>query len=129
MCLCVVLKEPMQKNRLSLTRTRIKKVHAHTATRKGYTVTSASDGMSALDLFKANPGIFDLIVTDQSMPRMSGTDLTREIRALKYDIPILLSTGHLGIEDKEEYSGIGITDFIQKPWTADELIARIQELD
>ncbi len=97
-------------------------------TRKGFTVTGASDGKLALALFKANPDEFDLIVTDQSMPKMSGSELTRELRNSKSDVPIILSTGRLGAEDQKEFKDIGITSFIQKPWTADELITKIQEI-
>ncbi len=98
-------------------------------TRKGFKVDSASDGTQALELFKANPGKYDLIVTDQSMPKMSGVELTKAIRDSRSDIPIILSTGQLGIEDEKDFKNIGITAFIQKPWTAEELIERIQELD
>ena len=70
-------------------------------TRKGFKVDSASDGTQALELFKANPGKYDLIVTDQSMPRMSGIDLTKAIRKDNSDIPIILSTGQLGAENKK----------------------------
>ena len=97
-------------------------------TRKGFKVDSASDGKQALELFKANPGKYELIVTDQSMPKMSGVELTQAIRKTDPDIPIILSTGQLGIEDAKEFKNIGITAFIQKPWTANELMTRIQEL-
>ncbi len=97
--------------------------------RKGYKVDSASDGTQALELFMANPGKYNLIVTDQSMPKMSGVELTQAIRNTKSDIPVILSTGHLGIEEEQGFKDIGITGFIQKPWTAEELIERIQALD
>ena len=95
----------------------------------GFDVDSAPDGHQALELFKANNGKYDLIVTDQSMPKMSGVELTQAIRNTNPEIPIILSTGHLGVEEEQGFKDIGITAFIQKPWTADELIARIQELD
>ncbi len=98
-------------------------------TRRGFNVECAANGKQALELFKADPGKYDLIVTDQSMPKMSGVELTKAIRNTKSDIPIILSTGQLGIEDEKEFKNIGITAFIQKPWTAEELITRIQELD
>jgi len=97
--------------------------------RKGFKVDSASDGTQALELFKANPGKYDLIVTDQSMPKMSGVELTKAIRRDNSEIPIILSTGHLGMEEEKGLKDISITAFIQKPWTAEELIRRIQELD
>lgn len=97
--------------------------------RKGLSVQIASDGKHALDLFKANPENFDLIVTDQSMPRMSGVDLIKEIRALPSDIPIIFSTGHLGLSNEKEFGDIGITSILRKPWSAKELLAQIQKLD
>jgi len=98
-------------------------------TRKGFLVTSAADGKQALEIFKANPGKFDVIVTDQSMPKLSGSELTKEVRNSQSDIPIILSTGRLGAEDLKEFKDIGITSFIHKPWIVNELIERIQELD
>ncbi len=97
--------------------------------RKGFYVDNAADGKQALELFKANPGKYDLIVTDQSMPKMSGVQLTQAIRHTQSNIPIILSTGQLGIDDEKEFKNVGITAFIQKPWTAEELIEKIQELD
>jgi len=97
--------------------------------RKGFAVESASDGKNAFDLFTANPNKYNLIVTDLSMPIMSGIELCQAIRASGSDIPIMLSTGQLDIEDQQEYANIGITKSIQKPWTAEELVAQIQEID
>jgi len=97
--------------------------------REGFAVESASDGQKAFDLFKANPNKYNLIVTDLSMPIMSGIELCQAIRASGSDIPIMLSTGHLDIEDQQKYENIGITKSIQKPWTANELIANIQEIE
>ncbi len=96
--------------------------------RKGFAVQSTSDGQKAFDLFQANPNKYNLIVTDLSMPIMSGIELCQAIRASGSDIPIMLSTGHLDIEDQKEYESVGITKSIQKPWTAEELISSIQEI-
>ena len=98
-------------------------------TSKGFTVTCAPDGKMALDLYRAAPDNFDVIVTDQSMPEMTGTELSQAIRSLKSNISIILSSGELGIQDKEKVRGLGITAFIQKPWTTDQLIKVIQGLD
>ncbi len=98
-------------------------------TSEGWNAEVSKDGKEALAMFKANIQKFDLIITDQSMPEMTGIALTRKIRTLDRTVPILLSTGELGIDEKREFRGTGITGFIQKPWTADELIARIREID
>jgi len=94
-------------------------------TEKGFAVECLSDGEQALKFFKANPDKYDLIVTDQSMLKMSGTDFSREIRKSGSNIPILLSTGHFDVESKKEYQNMGISGIIQKPWTVDELMERI----
>ena len=97
--------------------------------RKGFAVESASDGQKAFDLFMTDPNKYNLIVTDLSMPIMSGIELCQAIRATGSNIPIMLSTGHLDIEDQKEYENVGITKSIKKPWTAEELIGQIHQLD
>lgn len=95
----------------------------------GFRVDSAANGKQALELCSTNPEKYDLIVTDLSMPHMSGVEMSQAIRKLGSNIPIILSTGHLRSEDKQEYLEIGITDFIQKPWSAEVLIERINTLE
>lgn len=96
---------------------------------KGCHVEEASDGIQALSRFEANPKGFDLIVTDLSMPNMTGTELAIEIRKLDSSIPIILSTGHLETGEQDEYRESGISDRIKKPWTIDQCKdQRIQNL-
>ena len=94
----------------------------------GFSVDTAEDGQRALALFKTNPNKYDLIITDQSMPKFSGIELTNEVRKSGSEIPILMSSGQLGMEDIKGYKKSGITTFIQKPWTARELIKEIESL-
>ena len=96
--------------------------------RDGFQIDLAQDGEEALLLFKQNPEKYDLVVTDLSMPNMSGIDLTQEIRKTDKKIPILLSTGHMELEDEHTYSNSGISHFIQKPWTAIELRKKIIQI-
>ena len=56
-------------------------------------VTTALSGREALEIFTEAPDRFDLIITDQTMPRMTGTDLAREILNIRPEIPILVCTG------------------------------------
>ena len=65
--------------------------------RMGIDVESAANGAEALQLFQINPGKYDLVVTDQSMPKMSGVELTKAIRKDNPEVPIILSTGQLGL--------------------------------
>ena len=61
--------------------------------RLGYDVTSETDSSSALEIFRSKPGEFDLIITDFTMPNLTGIDLSKEIRRIRPDIPIILCTG------------------------------------
>ena len=94
----------------------------------GFSVDAAEDGQRALELFNKNQLKYDLIITDQSMPKVSGVELTNEVRKSGSEIPILMSSGQLGMEDIKGYQKAGITTFIQKPWTATELIKVLEEL-
>ena len=98
------------------------------ARRGGWSIDCAGDGMEGLELFKLNPAKYDLIVTDLSMPKMSGTELAREIRKFDGTIPIILSTGHVSDEDQQNFDAAGITRIIRKPWLTGQLIQLIQEL-
>ncbi len=96
--------------------------------RKGFEVDAASEGDQALELFKSEPGKYDYLVTDLSMPGISGSEMAQEIRKSGSDLPIILSTGHIEFDDKEKYTSMGVTDFIQKPWAVDELLVLLQRV-
>ena len=59
----------------------------------GYDVTPETDSLRALEIFRSRPGEFDLIITDYTMPNLTGIDLSKEIRRIRPDIPIILCTG------------------------------------
>ena len=61
--------------------------------RLGYNVTPETDSLRALEIFRSRPGEFDLIITDYTMPNLTGIDLSKEIRRIQPDIPIILCTG------------------------------------
>ncbi len=96
---------------------------------KDFIVDSASNGKQALDLFKNDPDKYDLIISDLSMPKMSGDELCQAIRKTGSEIPFILSTGHLGVEEQEEVKSYGITAMIKKPWTSVELIDAIRSIN
>jgi len=61
--------------------------------RLGYEVTSSNDPIQALHAFEEDPGAWDAVVTDQTMPGMAGTDLAERIKAIRPDCPVVLYTG------------------------------------
>jgi PAS domain S-box-containing protein len=89
--------------------------------RMGYHVTGFNDAQDALEAFTAAPQDFDLVLTDLSMPGMSGMDVSRQILQIRPDIPVLLATGYVRTEDVEEARAIGIREVIWKPQTIGEM--------
>ncbi len=80
-----------------------------------YNVTAATNGTEALSLFLQRTGRFDLVVTDYTMPKMTGADLAREIRQIRPDLPIILCTGFNERISMESIKEIGITELMRKP--------------
>jgi PAS domain S-box-containing protein len=96
--------------------------------RRGYRVSGFTDAISALKQFRENPGDFDAVVTDLSMPGMSGFELTEEIHRTRAEIPVLLTSGYLQAEDQEKAEKLGIRETIQKPATADRLAGALERI-
>jgi PAS domain S-box-containing protein len=89
--------------------------------RSGYKVTGCDGPLEGLETFRNSPDSFDVVVTDLSMPQMSGFDVARELQAIRPDIPILMTSGYVRAEDREAARACGIRDVILKPDTVDEL--------
>ena len=96
--------------------------------RLGYTVTTASSPAEALKLFQATPEKFDLVITDMTMPDMTGDKLAQKLIEIRSDIPIILCTGFSELITKEMAVKIGIRDFLMKPLTARTLAQTIRNV-
>lgn len=83
--------------------------------RFGYEVDGTTNGMEALELFKAKPDQFDLIITDMTMPHMTGYQLSRQLLEIRPDIPIVLCTGFHEKVSEETTKEIGIREIVMKP--------------
>ncbi len=81
----------------------------------GYKVFAHTDSHDLLQAFKSAPHDFDLIVTDMTMPKMTGMDLSQQILAIRPDMPIILCTGYSALIDKEKALATGISEYIMKP--------------
>ena len=92
-----------------------------TLKRLGYLVSGYTDPAKALQAFRSRPRDFDVVVTDLSMPGMSGADLARELLEIRGDVPIVMTSGHVRPEDAEAAKQLGIRDVILKPNTVEEL--------
>jgi PAS domain S-box-containing protein len=83
--------------------------------RLGYEVVSRTSPIEALELFKAKPGHFDVVITDQTMPGMTGDALARELMNIRPGIPVIICTGYSQAIDAERAATIGIKAFVMKP--------------
>ncbi len=94
----------------------------------GYKVTATTDGMEALDLFRTSPEKFDLIVTDMTMPRLTGETLARECLRIRPAIPIILCTGFSELITEEKAKKAGIRGYIMKPLLVSDLAKTIRNV-
>lgn len=94
-------------------------------TRLGYVVTGCDRAAGALEMVRAAPGDFDLVLTDLSMPGMSGLDLSSQIRAIRPDLPVILTTGFAGTLAPDAASTHGICEVLLKPVSPANLGAAI----
>ncbi|MBF0398833.1 MAG: response regulator [Desulfobacterales bacterium] len=81
----------------------------------GYTVTIKTDANEALEQFQKDPTIFDLLITDQTMPKMTGDEFAKKSLKIRPDIPIILYTGYSSVISQDEAKKIGIKKFVLKP--------------
>jgi CheY-like chemotaxis protein len=96
--------------------------------RFGYRVTPRTSSVEALELLKAKPDEFDLVITDMTMPNMSGFELTKEIITLRPDMPIILCTGFSETITEASAKAAGIRAFLMKPVTLDDLTRTVREV-
>ena len=82
--------------------------------------------MEALDIFKADPNRFDLVITDYTMPRLTGLELARELLRLRSDIPIILCTGYSDAVSPEQAKAAGIREFLMKPLSKSEMAEAVR---
>jgi CheY-like chemotaxis protein len=81
----------------------------------GYDVTVDGSAEAALERFRGDPARFDLVITDQTLPRMSGDELTLALLAIRPDLPILICTGYSARLDEQEARAIGARALLPKP--------------
>jgi len=95
--------------------------------RLGYTVSAHTTTSAALAEFAATPGAFDLVVSDQTMPHMTGLELAARLRAMRPDVPIVLMTGFSQQLDRARARADGIASVVMKPYTLAKLAQAASE--
>lgn len=94
----------------------------------GYHVVVRTSSAEALEAFRAHPGQFDLVITDMTMPRITGVKLAEEMLCIRPDIPIILCTGFSPSINEEEALKIGIRAFIMKPISIEQIAKTIRHV-
>jgi signal transduction histidine kinase/ActR/RegA family two-component response regulator len=94
----------------------------------GYRVTVRTNSLEALTTFKNQPDAFDLVITDQTMPGITGIDLAREMLQIRPNLPIILCTGHSNLVSAENARSMGIREFAQKPLTRKDIAGIIRKV-
>lgn len=96
--------------------------------RSGYQVTGFSDAVQALQTLRERPWDFDVIVTDLSMPVMSGFHVASAIREIREDLPVVVTSGYVRAEDRETARKIGVRELVLKPDTVEELAGVLEKV-
>ncbi len=93
----------------------------------GYEVTAAVSGAEALSLFAANPDAYDLVITDQTMPHMTGVELAAEITGIRPGVPVILCSGFSDAVSEKRLGNSGVYDLLPKPADMQELKIAIEK--
>lgn len=94
--------------------------------RSGYEVISAEDGQAAVEVFQAHDGPIDVVILDITMPRLSGIEAARQIRALDANVKIMISSGYEASTATSNVEEGVISGFLQKPFTPNDLRTAVQ---
>ncbi len=93
----------------------------------GYTVFLAENGERGLELFRRNPQSVDCVLLDATMPGLSGEETLIEMKAVRPDVPVILSSGFGELEMLRKFDGRGLAGFIQKPYKSSSLLRKIKD--
>ncbi len=96
--------------------------------RFGLTVLTASDGREALEIFKERPDDITCVILDLTMPHMDGEEAFRELRKIRRDVRVIMSSGYNEQEITHRFPGQGPDGFIQKPYQLDNLAVKLKEV-
>jgi CheY-like chemotaxis protein len=89
--------------------------------RIGYRVSGFTEPQEALQAFAAAPTSYDAVITDLSMPGLSGTDFAKQILQLRSDVPVIMTSGYVRTQDRDTALEAGVRELVLKPNTVEEL--------
>ncbi len=106
----------------------VRKISERMLTLSGLDVVLACDGREALDIFKADPDRFSLVLLDLTMPHMGGEETFKELQKLRPDVPVVLMSGYNQQDVLVNFHTKGLASFLQKPFTIDTLRAVLRNV-
>jgi PAS domain S-box-containing protein len=104
------------------------KVNQKRLEKRGYQVTAMTDSVKALEKFTSQPDSFDMLITDQTMPGLTGAQLSRAVLEIKPSMLIIMCTGHSDTVSEEKALASGIKKYVLKPLYGNELLDAVQEV-
>jgi len=93
---------------------------------EGFAVDEAYDGTTGLEMALVNDGEYDLLLVDWMLPGISGIEICRQVRKNKSQVPVIFLTARDTVQDTVFALGMGANDYIKKPFSFEELLARIR---
>jgi PAS domain S-box-containing protein len=94
----------------------------------GYRLTVTTNSEEALKLFHVDPDAFDLVITDQTMPKITGVELSKRLRDIRSDIPVVLCTGYNEMVTQGKLNAAGINEYLIKPVQWNEIAGTVRRL-
>jgi DNA-binding NtrC family response regulator len=94
----------------------------------GYEVVTKISSEQALEMFRKQPDQFDLVITDMTMPHLTGDKLAQELMTIRPNIPVILCTGHSRLVSEEKAEEIGIKAFVIKPLVMRNLAETVRKV-
>ena len=94
----------------------------------GYTVEANKSSIEAVEVFRKNPDHYDLVITDMTMPGITGDKVAKELIMVRPDIPIILFTGYSDLIDENKAKALGIKEFVMKPIDSGELAEIVRKV-
>ena len=96
--------------------------------RLGYKVVAQSSSIEALEIFKSNPDGYDLVISDMTMPNMTGDKLAKEILSIRSNISVIICTVFSERINKEHAEVIGVSGFLMKPVVKSEMAQMVRKV-
>lgn len=94
--------------------------------RSGFTVLTAADGAAGVEIYRSNAGGIRAVLLDMTMPKMDGRETFAALRALDPAVKVIIASGYPESDATGQFGESGLAGFIQKPYSPDELLARVR---